>query len=89
MLNLLINLEEKAFILGGKNYYAPIQRVEDFLNNRKSEFIGKVKPSYLPGITLSNLQEILPSFVIPCLSYFFSIYDTTKHCLFQPILKKI
>ncbi len=30
------DLERKAFELGGNNYYAPIQRVEDFLNNRKT-----------------------------------------------------
>lgn len=56
-------LEEKAFKLGGSNYNAPIQRVEDFLNNTKSTFIGEIKPSYKPGVTLSNLQEILPEFV--------------------------
>ena len=56
-------LEEKAFKLGGSNYNAPIQRVEDFLNNRKSTFIGEVKPTYKPGVTLANLQEILPDFV--------------------------
>ena len=56
-------LEEKAFILGGSNYYAPIQKVEDFLNNQKSSTIGLVIPSYLPGTTLSNLNEILPEFV--------------------------
>ena len=31
-------LEEKAFKLGGCNYFAPIQRTEDFLNNVKSMF---------------------------------------------------
>ena len=56
-------LEEKAFKLGGSNYNAPIQKVEDFLNNRKSTFIGEVKPTYKPGVTLANLQEILPDFV--------------------------
>ena len=56
-------LEEKAYILGGSNYYAPIQRVEDFLENRKSTYIGEIKPTYLPGVTLSNLNEILPDFV--------------------------
>ena len=56
-------LEEKAFILGGNNYFAPIQRTEDFMNNRKSEYIGTVKPTYTPGVTLSNLNEILPKFV--------------------------
>lgn len=56
-------LEEKAFKLGGNNYNAPIQRVEDFLNNRKTTCIGEVKPTYKPGVTLANLQEILPDFV--------------------------
>ena len=56
-------LERDAFILGGSNYNAPIQRVEDFINDVKSTYIGSVKPSYKPGVTLSNLNEILPSFV--------------------------
>lgn len=56
-------LERDAFVLGGSNYNAPIQRVEDFINNVKSTYIGSVKPSYKPGVTLSNLNEILPSFV--------------------------
>lgn len=56
-------LEKDAFILGGSNYNAPIQRVEDFLKNQKSTFIGNVKPTYLPGVTLSNLNDILPKFV--------------------------
>jgi hypothetical protein len=56
-------LEQKAYILGGSNYYAPIQRVEDFLENRASTYIGNIKPTYLPGVKLSNLNEILPEFV--------------------------
>lgn len=56
-------LEKDAFVLGGSNYNAPIQRVEDFLNNCESTFIGEVKPTYLPGVTLCNLNTILPKFV--------------------------
>lgn len=56
-------LEESAFKLGGNNYYAPIQRVEDFINNEKSVIIGEIKPTYKPGVTLSNLNDILPDFV--------------------------
>lgn len=70
------DLEEKAFNLGGNNYFAPIQRVEDFLNDRKSEFIGKVEPTYLPGVTLSNLQEILPTFVTDTLKQSIPYFDT-------------
>ncbi len=57
------DLEEKAFLLGGSNYYAPVQRVEDFLNNQKSIQLGQVHPSYQPGTTLTNLNDILPDFV--------------------------
>lgn len=57
------DLEHKAFLLGGSNYKAPVQRLEDFLNNKKSTFVGLIKPSYLPGYTLSNLNDILPEFV--------------------------
>ena len=57
------DLEEKAFILGGSNYNAPIQRFEDFLNNTKSTHIGKIIPSYKPGTTLSNLNEFFPEYV--------------------------
>lgn len=57
------DLEQKAFKLGGSNYNAPIQRFEDFENNVKSIHIGEIKPTYKPGVTLSNLNEILPDFI--------------------------
>ena len=56
-------LEESAFNLGGRNYFAPIQRFQDFKENRKSTFIGEIKPTYKPGVTLANLNDILPDFV--------------------------
>lgn len=59
--------EEKAFLLGGSNYYAPVQRVEDFLLNRKSTKTGEVKPSYKPGVTPSDMRDCLPPYVIATL----------------------
>ena len=56
-------LEESAFKLGGGNYFAPVQRFEDFKNNVKSTHIGSINPTYKPGVTLANLNEILPKFV--------------------------
>lgn len=70
------DLEEKAYKLGGENYFAPVQRVEDFLENRKSEFIGEVKPTYMPGVKLSNLNEILPEFVSKTLKEGILYFDT-------------
>ncbi len=56
-------LEAKAFKLGGSNYYAPVQLVEDFLLGQKTIELGEIKPSYLPGVTLSNLAEIFPEYI--------------------------
>ncbi|MEG2194997.1 MAG: FAD-dependent monooxygenase [Terrisporobacter sp.] len=55
--------EKLAYELGGKNYNAPMQLVGDFLNDRISTDIGKVEPSYKPGVTYSDLRECLPEFV--------------------------
>lgn len=56
-------LEEAAFKLGGESFFAPVQRVEDFLNSRKTKALGEVEPSVLPGYTFSDLNEILPDYV--------------------------
>lgn len=60
-------IEEKAFINGGSNYFAPVQMVADFLQDKKSENIGTVIPSYTPGYTLADFRQILPPFVIDAL----------------------
>lgn len=56
-------LEESAYALGGGGYRAPAQRVEDFLAKRPSAGPGRVKPSYRPGVTWTDLHACLPPFV--------------------------
>jgi uncharacterized FAD-dependent dehydrogenase len=56
--------EEAAFVLGGKDYHAPCQLVGDFLNDTPSTEVGKVKPSYMPGVVPTDLRKCLPDFVI-------------------------
>ena len=56
-------LEEAAFRLGGGGYRAPAQLVGDFIANRATTRVGDVKPSYLPGVTWTDLRECLPHFV--------------------------
>lgn len=56
-------LEHKAFIAGGSNYNAPVQRFEDFCNNKTTEKLGSIIPSYKPGYTFYNLNDILPDYV--------------------------
>lgn len=55
--------EEMAFKLGGSNYHAPCQLVGDFLNDRPSQGIASVKPSYKPGVTMTDLRQCLPEYV--------------------------
>ncbi|MBU0479894.1 MAG: NAD(P)/FAD-dependent oxidoreductase [Proteobacteria bacterium] len=56
--------ESRAFILGGGNYQAPAQLVGDFLAGRPSTALGSVKPSYTPGVQLTDLSDALPDYVI-------------------------
>ncbi len=60
-------LEVKAFELGGGNYNAPIQTVGDFLEGKKTEELGSVRPTYTPGVTPTDLKNCLPTFVIKAL----------------------
>ena len=78
------DLEQKAFILGGSNYYAPIQRFEDFDKNVKSQFIGSIEPSYRPGFTLSNLNEIMPEFISRTLKNGIKYFDTKLNGFANP-----
>ena len=56
-------LEKKAFIAGGGDYHAPVQRVGDFLNRQNSDRFGDVLPSYRPGTSFAQAEDTLPRFV--------------------------
>ncbi len=56
-------IERKAFTAGGMDYSAPVQRVGDFLKDRKSNTFGEVKPSYKPGTRFAMITETLPEFI--------------------------
>ncbi len=51
-------LEEKAFILGGSNYKAPAQLVQDYIKNISSSQFNTVVPSYCLGVSLTNLRSL-------------------------------
>jgi uncharacterized FAD-dependent dehydrogenase len=57
-------LESHAYVLGGKTYEAPGQKVVDFLKNEASHTLGSVIPSYKPGVKLTNLDTALPAYAI-------------------------
>ena len=56
--------ESMAFTAGGSSYWAPGQKVGDFLAGRASTELGEVVPSYKPGVTMTDLSRCLPAFVI-------------------------
>jgi len=57
-------LESRAFEVGGGNYEAPGQLVGDFLAQRPSTRWGQVQPSYKPGVHLTDLSQVLPSYAV-------------------------
>ena len=54
--------EKKAFELGGGAYYAPVEKVGNFLGNIKHTST-EVKSSYRPGVTWAKLENCLPEYV--------------------------
>lgn len=62
-------LESNAYVLGGSDYDAPAQTVGDFLKGVDSgkkdlDSLGTVKPSFKPGIKLTDLSKALPNFAV-------------------------
>lgn len=52
-------LEESAFNLGGGDYIAPVQKVEDFIKSKTAGSLGNVKPSYTRGYSFADLNKAL------------------------------
>ncbi len=53
-------IEKAAFAAGGSNYFAPAQKVGDFLSGVPSSSAGQVQPTYRPGVTWCDLHSVLP-----------------------------
>ncbi|APQ76923.1 hypothetical protein CF060_15475 [Clostridium botulinum] len=67
--------ERLAYKLGGENYNAPVQLIEDFLKDKNSSKLGAVKPSYKPGYEFKDISKCLPNYVIDSLKEGFSSFD--------------
>ena len=57
-------LEHKAFTAGGSSGKAPCVRYADLSEGRKTECFGRVKPSYMPGVTPGDLTEVFPKEIL-------------------------
>lgn len=69
------DLESLAFELGGGDYCAPAQKVGDFLANKPSQALGKVVPSYRPGVKLVNLADLLPDYAVAAIREAIPAFD--------------
>lgn len=52
-------IEAAAFTAGGGGYKAPVQRLEDFISNRRTLAFGDVLPTYLPGTGFAEVDSYL------------------------------
>lgn len=62
-------IERLAYLVGGKDYSAPVQKVGDFLKNKTSDCFGCVKASYSAGTTFADLRAVLPEKVTETLRF--------------------
>lgn len=53
-------LEKNAFILGGRNFSAPVQLAEDFIRGDVTKSLKGVYPTYRRGFEFANLEKIFP-----------------------------
>ena len=67
--------ERAAFLLGGGDFRAPAQRLEDFLAGRPSGGPGTVLPTYRPGVAWTDLSPCLPEEVAQTLRQALPLMD--------------
>lgn len=53
-------IERKAFLAGGGDYCAPVSTLKAFLNDKKPQTLGRIRPTYPVGTRLCNLGDVLP-----------------------------
>jgi len=52
------DLEKRAFLLGGGDYKAPVQRLGDYVDGRVSKRYGRVLPSIARGTRFADLNDL-------------------------------
>ena len=64
-----------AYVEGGENYNAPVQKVGDFLKSQKTLELGDIKPSYKPAVTPSDFKNIFPDYMYEALQEGIKTFD--------------
>ncbi|MDO5026346.1 MAG: FAD-dependent oxidoreductase [Tissierellia bacterium] len=68
-------IERKAYNLAGANNKAPVQRLEDYILDRPTKNLGKIKPSVQTGFTLENLNGLYPEPINLAIKEALKIFD--------------
>ncbi len=68
-------LEGLAFMLGGGNYFAPVQTVGDFLTGKKGSTAFLTHPTYAPGVRTADLHACLPRYITSTLETGLRAFD--------------
>lgn len=70
-------IERKAYIAAGGDYFAPIQLMGDFLNDVALKTPSRIMPTYANGnrVTVTRLDRVLPTFVTDRLKEGFKNFD--------------
>lgn len=63
-------IEHNAFLVGGKDYYAPFMTVGDFLTSQSGTMPSRVQPTYRDGkVRPCRFESVFPSFVTDALRF--------------------
>ena len=76
-MNFQNEIEKKAYEMGkGK---APVQRVKDFFENKVTEKLGEVIPTFKPGYVFADLNEIYPESINQAIKNALRVMDKRVH----------
>lgn len=77
-------IEKNAYIIGGENYNAPVQKVSDFLDGIETTEIGEIIPTILPGYKCCNFKDIFSSEIYDSLRMGIKELDKIFHGFANP-----
>ena len=69
-------IERAAYRAGGSDFYAPVQTLGDFMNEKSGTEPARVRPSYRDGrVRCADMNDVLPGFVTEELKRGFASFD--------------
>ncbi len=77
-------IERSAYILGGGDYKAPVTLVGDFIKKNASSTLGNVKPTYMPGISLTDIRKCLPEYICDTMAWGIEQFSKKIHGFDSP-----